>query len=371
MYPRTHCRAAVSLTFPQHLATFAQFDDATSTLKTASRIFEPPVRAPRNRTLQAFRITLDVAQVQGPNALDAVEVWGDDATGLPIEDYGDTCDHQTDFNCHYKCTAADLVTDARIGAAETVLTDVVDWLSASLTLSSADAGPYKPGELEEDEGEYVCDDVPLPQELARTGIFTHGLLIVPTLRPDMTPVRAYPCRPVQRAFSPSDAPARPTVIRVNMVPSFAEAALAEDAQARGLRLRRAAADAVLHEVYKALGWGWDRTSIDARDDILRTKHGESAVESRSSDTCRDFTDCSEEWDLRFIIMNRSPAIVREARAHFGDTSMEFVEMENNLGDGLQSQPPECVTGTDDTEQPSDFNFLPEVPDRARETGPRT
>lgn len=340
----------------------SEFNAEEATLTTASRIFEPPIRAPRDKLLKGFRMYLDVKQVQGPNAIDAVETWGDDDTGLPVEDFGALCAHQTQHNCFYRCTAEDVATAERLEMAEAVLAGVGEWLSASLTLPDSDSGPYKevPVDVKADEGAFICDDVPLPGELGRTGIFTYGLTIVPTLRPDVVPVKAYPCRPSQRALAGADASQRPTVIRVNMVPAFAEAAAAADLAEGGTRLKRAATDAVLHEVYKALGFGWDATSIAARDAILRERHGaETAVVLQADSTCTSFVDCPNDFPERFIYKVNTPALKREAQKHFGDSALAFVEMENNLGDGIEAAPASCAIGGAG-QQPAGFNFLPET-----------
>ena len=338
-------------------------------LTTSHRAFEPPITAPRNKRFHKFRIYQQINLVDGPNAMDAVEVWGDDVDGLPVEDYGTKCglDPNTDVwahDCWYECragTGTDVVLDQDSTYALQLLQHAADWLTASLTVpanrllkltaktapeANREVLPMRDGRV--DGGNLWCDDVQLSPSLATSGLPATGLLIVPTFHPSHLPVTAWPCQwhtKVNPAFAsdptqPATIPdyTAPTVIRVNMVPGFARSALQHDMTGRrkGTRMTRLATDALLHEIYKAIGWGFDHTSMTNRNNDLNAVHGAGTVATNTTTTCTSFMSCTEPWATRYTITTTQPAMLAKAREHFGYPTMARVEFEQNYGDGRYS-----------------------------------
>ncbi|CAG9462343.1 unnamed protein product [Pedinophyceae sp. YPF-701] len=280
------------------------------TWSCVARLFKPDVQPPRQKLLQDFRITLNTAQVTGPNQLDAVQVFGDDSDGRPVDDTSlDTCAAANVGACWLRCTnAVDVAFTARVDAALALLQDVAVFFARALTI----ANPTAPVKVPRDtDGLVKCGDVDIPAYLADTGLQATSLVVVPTLRPDTQVLRVSACH--------TDAGTqRPFVLRVNMVPQYVDPYTGTDE-----RLRRLAMDALLHELYRAMGWS---------SQTLAAVRGTASVTEAA--TVSFFGQNPTTWNQRYTITTNAQAILGKAREHFGAASLQSVEFENDNAVGF-------------------------------------
>lgn len=171
-----------------------------------------------------------------------------------------------------------------------------------------------------------CDGITIPDYLIQEGVFGTELIILPTIRPAAAPIEVTPCRwldptslqPILNAIPTDNSGGRPMVLHVNMVPGFADAVFAADALPGALD---AAVDATIHMLYQGLGYA------TAYRPVLRSISGVS-VDTPIAITCQSTTSCDGTWSQRFRNVLRAFNIRDAARTHFGDETLNEVELES-------------------------------------------
>jgi hypothetical protein len=138
------------------------------------------------------------------------------------------------------------------------------------------------------------------------------LAVFPTARPAAEPLTVSTC------LRDEGGTGRPLALRLNIVPQFSESAATIGSSG-------AARDAVLQQLFLALGWSDDYT------DRLIERWGPDAHRERNvCDSSDPAADCDGGWAIRYRITRSTPSLVAKAAAHFGvgpNALTEGVELE--------------------------------------------
>lgn len=273
-------------------------------------------------TAKQFRVTLDTSLVLGYSLIDAVAVYGHTANGMAMTEFTPPCAAAGATDCWYACQSHDIATETRYAANANVVRSALGWLMTSLNVRSLTTADGSVPPYEKVEADGVCAGVPTEAAIAAAAAVGADAAFVLTQRPALggTPYQGPVSASVCARYTQAAAQGRPAVVHLNVVPTFATAAgidrtttlegfLADEAH-------RGAVDAVVHFLYRAMGWGYEH----------RTRFlGYGGV-----DVTNETTSTGTTWAQRGRITLHTPKIVAAAEAHFGASGLgaHGVELED-------------------------------------------
>eukprot|EP00873_Tetraselmis_striata_P016006 jgi/Tetstr1/436270/TSEL_025112.t1 len=297
--------------------------DASGRRIRHARIWRPPILAGRTDLMDEFYLALNTSAVAGFNQIDAVKVFGDLETGMPVNDYQPMCASADDEDCWAACREADVLTHERLEATLELLRGATAWLSRLLRVVAGPPSLVLPLPPSVDPEWVGCGDLELPREPFQVGLPGAELAIFPTARPSASPLSVSSC------LRGEGGAGRPLALRLNVVPQYAAAATAVGSAG-------AARDAVLQQLFLALGW-----STEYAPRLVERWGPNAHAERNVCDADDPAADCDGGWAIRSRLTRSTPALVAAAAAHFGvgpASLPEGVELEQSgplAGAGLK------------------------------------